>query len=50
MIEQKLKKIERPIPPPKTPVLGGSVVVPGDFSGSVVAGHSKLASGEIFSY
>ena len=36
MIEQKLKKIERPIPP-KTPVLvKGSDGYPSDFSGNVV--------------
>ena len=38
MIEQKLKKFERSIPPPKTPVLGGSDGLATENSGNVVGG------------
>ena len=41
MIEQKLKKIERPIPP-KTSVLGVADGYPSDFSGNVVGCQNFL--------
>ena len=43
MIEQKLKKIERPIPPSQNPCFGeGADGYPSDFSGNVVGGEFDL--------